>query len=55
MPKRACLDAITHLNEREQKAHNKVGKPINGASDHECSRSVGLFKQFPGQDEGNAT
>lgn len=46
---------VTHLNEGEQEAHSKVGQPVYGAGNHEGSRSVGLFKQLPGQDEGDAT
>ena len=49
------LDYITHLNEWKQEAHSKVGQPVYGASDHEGGRSVGLFKQLPSQDEGDAT
>lgn len=48
-------EEVTHLNEWEQEAHSKVGQPVYGAGDHESGRSVGLFKQFPGQDEGDST
>lgn len=50
---RGCLDEVTHLYEREQEAHGEVGQPVYGAGDHEGSRPVGLFKQLPGQDEGD--
>lgn len=42
-----------HLYEREQEAHSKVGQPVYDPGDHEGSRPVGLFKQLPGQDEGD--
>ena len=43
------------MNEGKQEAHSEVGQPVYSASDHEGGRSVTLFKQFPGQDEGDAT
>lgn len=49
------LDEITDLNEWEQETNSKVGQPVYGASDHEGSWSVGLLKQFPGKDKGDAT
>lgn len=48
------LGQVTHLYEREQEAHSEVGQPVDGPGDHEGSRPVGLFKQLPGQDEGDA-
>lgn len=44
---------VTHLYEREQEAHSEVGQPVDSPGDHEGSRPVGLFKQLPGQDEGD--
>lgn len=52
---RVRLDQVTHLYEREQEAHGEVGQPVYGPGDHEGSRPVGLFKQLPGQDEGDST
>lgn len=49
------LDQAAHLYEWEQEAHGEVGQPVHGPGDHEGSRSVGLFKQLPGQDEGDTT
>lgn len=43
------------MDEGKQEAHSEVGQPVYGASDHEGGRPVGLFKQFPGQDKGDAT
>lgn len=44
-----------YLDEGKQKAHGKIGQPVNGAGDHEGSRAVRLLKQFSGQDEGDST
>lgn len=52
---RVYIDDATHLNEGEKEAHSKVRQPVYCAGDHEGSRSVGLFKQLPCQDEGDAT
>lgn len=52
---RVRLDQATHLYEREQEAHSEVGQPVYGPGDHEGSGPVGLFKQLPGQDEGDTT
>lgn len=52
---RVRLDQAAHLYEWEQEAHSEVGQPVDGPGDHEGSRSVGLFKQLPGQDEGDTT
>lgn len=52
---RVRLDQAAHLYEWEQEAHGEVGQPVDGPGDHEGSRSVGLFKQLPGQDEGDTT
>lgn len=50
-----CLDQVAHLYEWEQEAHGEVSQPVHGPGDHEGSRSVGLFEQLPGQDEGDTT
>lgn len=50
---RGCLDEVTHLYEREEEAHGEVGQPVYGAGDHEGGGPVGLFKELPGQDEGD--
>lgn len=51
----ASSGEVTYLDEGKQKAHSKIGQPVDGAGDHEGSWAVRLLKQLSGQDEGDPT